>query len=71
MKVWPHWWYDDGTWDFDANTWDDDADEFEIPDEVVARYEAATEALRKASVAVGEALLAAGYKKHPWYKSKK
>ncbi len=61
MKVYPHYWIDDGRWEFTANEWKENAQEVDIPDEVLKEYEAATERFNKASKAVADAAADAGY----------
>jgi len=63
MKVYPHFWHDEGNWSLDANEWKEkNLQAVEIDDEIIDNYKKAKEQLEVAHAALTEAIREAGYK---------
>ena len=60
VTVYAHQWADNGIWDLDA-MWSRNAKPIEIPESVVLAYKEANNKLHEATIAVREALEAAGF----------
>jgi len=57
MKIYPHWWIDDGHWELDCRSWKTkNVNCYDIDDEIIAKYKQATEECMAATKALSEAI---------------